>query len=173
MLIGIATFYDNVSNNGQLSKMTNILPALGVSLHSSSRPSHVFMIKQAVPFGSGSITNANNLIGLRDGKFANIRGTAANAGGQIVGTMDRPVRGDIWIYARSVSTNTHLYTYASFNFNTWTQTSVQTVFSSGSAQWIHCGASTNMDVVYLGLAAINDNGNQANIDIDMAIIIPI
>lgn len=174
VLIGIATF-GNVPPlyRGFVSKVTNILPTLGIVLHSSNRPSHGFILKQAVPYGSGSITNPNNVLGLRDNQFANIKGTAANAGGQIVTIMDRPMTGDIWIYARSEpGYNTDLYTYVSFDFNTWTQTMIQTVSSSGGAQWVYCGTYTKSDFIYVGLAAINDNNNAANISIDMAIVVP-
>jgi hypothetical protein len=104
--------------------------------------SYVSNYVTATPSGSGSITNPNGLTGhAPDGSFANIKGVAANSGGKIVAQLNQASRGDVWIYANSVSGyNTDFYTFAAYNNSNpsdWTQTMCTTLSGSNNPAWIN------------------------------------
>jgi hypothetical protein len=158
------------------SKVWNINYSLGVTpvIHSIDY-SHASYYVTAPPSGSGSVSNPSGITGRSpDGSVANIKGVAANAGGKIVTQLNQAAKGDIWIYANSVpGYNTDFYTFVSpTNNNDWTQTTSTTLQGNNKAVWINCGFYTKGNVNYFCIAALNDNGNAANINIDAVIIIP-
>ncbi|MDR2720263.1 MAG: S1 family peptidase, partial [Nitrososphaerota archaeon] len=167
-------------NESYGSKVWNIKSELGVEPYTYNiQYSHIDNIITSVASGSGSITNVQGMKGrMPDGNLANIKGTAVNSGGKIVAQFNQGIKGDIWIYANSVSGyNTDFYTFAAYNNNNagdWTQTMCTTLQSSNNPAWIYCGYySKNNDARYFAIAALYEpGGNAANINIDSVIIVP-
>jgi hypothetical protein len=178
VLLAIHCFASNTTLDCSGSKVWNIVSGLGITPYTYNvQYSYVDSIITALPSGSGSVTNANGMKGrVPDGDLANIKGVAANAGGKIVAQFNQGTKGDIWIYANSVSGyNTDFYTFAAYNnnnVNDWTQTMCTTLQSNNNRVWINCGFYTKNDARYFSIAALNDGGNAANINIDAVIIVP-
>jgi hypothetical protein len=88
--------------------------------------------------------------------------------------MNQTAYGNIWIYAKVPSGyNVHVYTYVCnnpTNINDWHNTK-ELYVSNTNGQWIGCGHYWS-NFQYLGIAAINDQGQAVNIYIDSAIVVP-
>jgi hypothetical protein len=159
-------------------KVWNIVSGLGVvPCTYNLQYSYVDSIITALPSGSGSVTNPDNLKGrVPDGQWANIKGLTKNTGGKIVGQFNQGMKGTIWIYANSTTGyNTDFYTFAAYNNNNandWTQTMCTTLQGGSNMAWINCGPYTKNDARYFCITALYDGSNAANINIDAVIIVP-
>jgi hypothetical protein len=132
-------------------------------------------IVQSQGYGAGYVSNSD---GARwsppDNDLALIYGVSSGAGGQIVGYMSGVSKGNIWVYAASVhGYNTRLYVYVSNDNKNWYPAPIpsQVVYGGTGWSWVHFG-NYNSNFQYIGIAAINNQGQPVNIYIDSAIVTP-
>ena len=177
VLIAITNFgiiVNGVSQCTYGSKVWNIMSGLGVTPYVA--PLQYSYVSSTVGsptiYSPGTVTNAGNVAGqFPDGAFARIYGGVANAGGHILCQLNQVSKGEVFILARSASTNTQIHVYVSTSSNgPWTEiTSNKLVPYSTDPDCISCG-SYNTNFQYIGIAAIHENGRVADIYIDSIIV---
>jgi len=120
--------------------------------------------------GSGYVSNANGITGrYPDGNLAFIYGINSGAGGHIVGELNGVARGTVWVYAASVhGYNTRIQVFVSNDGVNWVSMGSRTVQGGVGWRWVDFGVYNN-DFKYIGVAAINQYGNEpVNVYIDLA-----
>jgi hypothetical protein len=124
------------------------------------------------PFGSGVIYDPGLLEGpFPDGGCTRIYGGSNTHGGNIVGQLDAAMKGSIYLFARSATYNTRLYTYVSTSSSgPWELIKNQVVYYDSEMKWIYCGENNNKRP-YIAIAAVYDGG-MADIRIDSVRVEP-
>ncbi|MDR2204438.1 MAG: hypothetical protein LBE76_09170 [Nitrososphaerota archaeon] len=135
----------------------------------------IIQIIQAPGYGSGYVSNPTGAMwSPPDNNLALIYGMSSGAGGQIIGRLSGVSQGHIWVYAGSVhGYNTRLYVYVSSNNINWYPAPISSVVVQGGTgmQWVDFGVCYS-NFEYIGIAAINNQGQPVNIYIDSAIVVP-
>ena len=90
--------------------------------------------------GYGSVNNEDNLVGTRGDNYATIYGGNFGDGGRIVGQMNAPSGGNIYLYGCSVSGYySNLYVYVSSDDSNWIQIGSMITVTSTTTYWISIG----------------------------------
>jgi hypothetical protein len=141
------------------------------------QPPHYWVssIYSTTTYAYGIVNDPENMKhSYNDGSFTQLYGGNYGDGAEIVGSMNRPAHGHIYLWGHSYSGYyTHLYVSVSNNGINWYDTTipVQTVDYRSGTYWIDCG-SYGSDFRYLKLKAIDDNGMSARLLVDSVKVIP-
>jgi hypothetical protein len=116
--------------------------------------------------GAGSVTNPNNLRGANDGLYTTLYGGNRGDSGWIVGNMNTPATGHVYVYGySSAGYYTHLIVSVSNDGYSWNTLSSQTINPTTNPYYIDCG-STTYAFNYIKFYAPDDTGMSARINLD-------
>lgn len=124
---------------------------------------YVSVIRDYAPFGSGSVTNVNGLLGSSDdGNSVHIYGSNNGDGGNIAGNLDSDAHGDIRIRAKT-GVNTRVYVYIATTYGSWLL--VDDIWINSPSYSSISFGSIPADFRYVAIAAY-DAGAPSNLYVD-------
>jgi hypothetical protein len=120
----------------------------------------------SAPYGKGSVSNPNNIVGTPDGQYAGIYGGNPGDGGQILGNMNAPSGGYVYAYVYSTAGYySDLYVYVSYDGQSWSLVGgTYKTISSSTPSWVYMGRSPG---TFRYMAVVGyDSGNSVNLHVD-------
>jgi hypothetical protein len=95
-------------------------------------------------YGAAWINDASNVVGsYPDSYYAQMIAVGQDSHAFISAHMNEAAFGQVWVNCQSLTSQSDLLVYVSFDDSTWTFLSEQIIGYTSGAQWVNCGGTTS------------------------------